>query len=186
MVNDELHSPYWYAIQTRSRHEKVVRDQLAAKGITHLLPLWYKRSKWKDRYKTIELPLFSGYLFGHFALLQKIDVLEVWGIVRIVGLAGRPIPVPDEQIKAIQAVVTQRLAYDPYPYFTEGMRVRITRGVLAGVEGLLVTKKQQQQRLVISIDLIQQSVIVNIDSADVEPADQDDRRHGLLEAPASR
>lgn len=186
MVNDDLHHPYWYAIQTRSRHEKVVRDQLAAKGITHLLPLWRKRSVWKDRIKIIELPLFSGYLFGHFALLQKIDVLEVFGIVRIVGLAGRPIAVPDEQIEAIQTVVTQKLPYDPYPYLKEGMRVRIKHGVLAGVEGLLVTKKQQQQRLVISVDLIQQSVIVNIDSIDVEPVYKEDRKFGLLEAPASR
>jgi transcription termination/antitermination protein NusG len=185
MVNDCLYHPYWYAIQTRSRHEKIARDQLAAKGITHLLPLWRKRSVWKDRIKVVEFPLFSGYLFGYFALSQKIAVLEVPGIVRIVGLGGQPIPVPDDQIEAIQAIVTQRLSYDPHPYLTEGMRVRIKHGVLAGIEGLLVTKKQQQ-RLVISVDLIQQSVIVDIASAEVEPVYQNDRKRGALEAPASR
>jgi len=170
MFAESIEQPYWYAIQTRSRHEKVVRDQLAAKCITHLLPLWRKRSIWKDRVKYIDVPLFSGYLFGHFALQDRIAVLETVGVARIVGLNGKPVPIPEEQITAVRTMIEHRLPYDPHPYLVEGMRVRIKRGVLAGAEGTLIAKKHKH-RLVISMDLIQQAVAVDIDSADVEPLD---------------
>lgn len=170
MLVQSAEQPHWYALQTRSRHEKVVRDQLAAKGIMHLLPLWRKRSVWKDRIKVIEVPLFGGYLFSYFALQDRITVLETIGVARIVGINGKPVPVPDEQIAAVRTMVEQRLPYDPHPYLAEGMRVRIKRGVLAGAEGILITKKQKH-RLVISVDLIQQAVAVDVDSVDVEPLD---------------
>jgi transcription antitermination factor NusG len=160
--------PHWYALHTRSRHEKVARDQLTAKGITNLLPLWRKRSVWKDRVKMIEVPLFRGYMFGYFALQNKLDVLQSIGVVRIVSFNGKPIPVPEEQIQAVKTMVEQRLSYDPHPFLKEGTRVRVKHGVLAGAEGVLVAKKQHY-RLVISVDLIQQSVAVDIDSAAVEP-----------------
>jgi transcription antitermination factor NusG len=165
---DRLEQPYWYALHTRSRHEKVARDQLTAKGITNLLPLWRKRSVWKDRVKMIEVPLFRGYIFGYFALKQKIDVLQSIGVVRIVGFEGQPVSVPEEQIQAVRTMVEHRLHYDPHPFLQEGMRVQVKRGVLAGAEGILVAKRQRY-RLVISVDLIQQAVAVEIDSADVEP-----------------
>ena len=168
MVVESLEQPYWYAIQTRSRHEKVVRDQFAAKRITHLLPLWRKRSVWTDRVKVLEVPLFTGYLFGYFALQDRMAVLETIGVVRIVGINGRPVSVPDEQMTAVRTMVTQRLPYDPHPYLSEGMHVRITRGVLAGVEGILIAKRQRH-RLVISIDLLHQAVAVDVESGDVEP-----------------
>lgn len=162
-----LQDPFWYAIHTRSRHEKMVRDQLDAKGITHLLPLHRKRSKWKDRVKMIEVPLFSGYLFGYFALQDKLHILTTVGVARLVGINGTPVPVPEEQIEAVRTMVEQKLPYDPHPYLCEGMRVRVKRGPLAGAEGILLAKKKQY-RFVISIDLIQKSVAVDIDSADVE------------------
>ena len=168
MFAEEAEQPHWYAIQTRSRHEKVVRDQLAAKHITHLLPLWRKRSVWKDRIKFVEVPLFSGYLFSYFSLQGKVAVLETVGVARIVGVNGKPVPVPDEQITAVRTRIEQRLPYDPHPYLTEGMLVRIKRGVLAGAEGILIAKKQKH-RLVLSVDIIQQAVAVDVDSADVEP-----------------
>ncbi len=151
MYADSRQEPHWYAIQTRSRHEKMVRDQLAAKSIKHLLPLWRKRSIWKDRVRYVEVPLFSGYLFG-----------------RIVGVNGTAVPVPDEQIAAVLTMVEHRLPYDPHPYLVEGMRVRIKCGVLMGAEGIL-TEKRQRHRLVISMDLIQQGVAVEVDIANVEP-----------------
>ena len=165
-----LEQPRWYALHTRSRHEKVAHDQLCAKGIQNLLPLWRKRSVWKDRIKMIDVPLFSGYIFGHFPLKQKLDVLQTVGVVRIVGLNSQPFPVPDEQIEAVQTMIEQHLRYDPHPFLQEGMRVRVKRGVLRGAEGILLTKKQHY-RLIISVDLIQKSVAVDIDSADVEPID---------------
>jgi len=168
MYIDSREQPHWYAIQTRSRHEKMVRDQLAAKSITHLLPLWRKRSIWKDRVKYIEVPLFSGYLFGHFALQDKVAVLESFGVARIVGVNGTAVPVPEEQITAVRTMVEHCLPYDPHPYLVEGMRVRIKRGMLTGAEGTLIAKRGGH-RLVISMDLIQQAVAVDVDSADVEP-----------------
>lgn len=168
MFVEKQEEAHWYAIQTRSRHEKVVRDQLAAKGFTHLLPLWRKRSIWKDRVKIIEVPLFGGYLFSHFSLYDKITVLETIGVVRIVGIHGKAVPVPEEQITAVRTMMEQRLSYDPHPFLTEGMRVRIIRGVLVGTEGILLAKKQKH-RLVLSVDLIQQAVAVDVEIADVEP-----------------
>lgn len=167
MTEVDTQRPFWYAIHTRSRHEKVVRDQFGAKGITHLLPLHLKRSIWKDRVKMVEVPLFSGYIFGHFALQDRLQVLQTVGVVRLVGLTGAPEPVPEEQIEAIRAMIENRLPYDPHPYIKEGMMVRVTRGPLAGAEGVLVEKKKHF-RFVINVDLIQKSVAVDIDSADVE------------------
>ncbi len=163
-----LQQPLWYAIHTRSRHEKMVRDQFEAKGITHLLPLHHKRSVWKDRVKMIEVPLFRGYIFGHFALQDRLQVLTTVGVVRLVGIHGMPLPIPEEQIDAVRTMFEQKLPYDPHPYLTEGMRVRVMRGPLTGAEGILLEKKRHY-RLVIGVDLIQKSVAVDIDSAHVEP-----------------
>jgi transcription antitermination factor NusG len=109
MCTESVEQSYWYAIQTRSRHEKVVRDQLAAKSITHLLPLWRKRTIWKDRVKLVEVPLFGGYLFGYFALQDLITVLGTFGVARIVGINGKPVPIPDEQITMVRTIMEQRL-----------------------------------------------------------------------------
>ncbi len=168
MFVESVEQPYWFAIQTRSRHEKVVRDQLAAKRITHLLPLWRKRSIWKDRVKHVEIPLFSGYLFGYFALQDKVAVLETVGVARLVGINGSPVPIPDEQIVAVRTLMEHRLPCSPHPYLVEGMRVRIKCGLLAGTEGILIAKKQRH-RLVISVDIINQAVAVEVDSAAIEP-----------------
>ena len=168
MLAESIEQPYWYALQTRSRHEKVVRDQLAGKSITHLLPLWRKRSIWKDRVKHVEIPLFSGYLFGYFALQDKVAVLETVGVVRIVGINGKAVPIPDEQVAAVRTLMEHRLPCSPHPYLVEGMRVRIKCGLLAGTEGILIAKKQRH-RLVISVDIINQAVAVEVDSAAIEP-----------------
>ena len=133
-----------------------------------------------DRVKYVEVPLFSGYLFGHFALQDKVAVLETFGVARIVGVNGTAVPVPDEQISAVRTMIEHRLPYDPHPYLVEGMRVRIKRGLFMGVEGTLTTKKQQH-RLVINIDLIQQAVAVDVDSADVEPLEH--RPQGTSKSP---
>jgi transcription antitermination factor NusG len=165
---ERITEPFWYAIHTRSRHEKVVRDQFAVKEITHLLPLHHKRSKWKDRIKMIEVPLFGGYIFAYFALQNKLQVLQTVGVVRLVGLNGQAEPVPEDQIETIRKMVEHDMTYDPHPYLKEGMFVRVVRGPLQGAEGILVEKKKNY-RFVISIDLIQKAVAVDIDSSDVEP-----------------
>ena len=182
MFAETIEQPYWYAIQTRSRHEKVVRDQLAAKSITHLLPLWRKRSIWKDRVKFVDVPLFSGYLFGYFALQDKVAVLETVGVARLVGINGKPMPIPEEQITTVRTMMEHRLPCSPHPYLVEGMRVRIKCGLLAGTEGILIQRKQRH-RLVINVDVIQQAMTIEVDSATIEPLDA--RPQGIAQLPLS-
>jgi transcription antitermination factor NusG len=167
MPVDPFTQPRRYAIQTRSRCEKRVRDQLTARAILPFLPLWQKRSHWADRVKLIELPLFRGHLFGYFTFQQKFEVLTTVGVTRLVSFNGEPAPIPEEQIEAVRTLVTHQLRYDPHPYLVEGMQVRITHGPLAGVEGILVTKKSAA-RLIVRIELIQRAVAVDIDSSAVE------------------
>jgi transcription termination/antitermination protein NusG len=159
----------WYALRTRSRHEKVVRDQLANQGIEPLLPTVKRLSQWKDRKKEIEVPLFSGYCFVRFGSKQKLPVLKTVGVVDIVGGGQQPEPIPDEEIAALQTLMTSVLPYDPHPYLSEGMTVEVVRGPLQGVRGILL-RKEKRHRLVLGVRLIQQAAAVEIDFNDVVPA----------------
>ena len=159
---------HWYALRTRSRHEKMVRDQLAQQGIEPLLPTVKRLSQWKDRKKEVEVPLFSGYCFVRFTSDQKLPVLKTVGVVDIVGGGQRPEPIPDEEITAIQTLIASVLPYDPHPYLQEGMRVEVIRGPLQGLHGILL-RKEKRHRLVLGIRLIQQAAAVEIDTADVVP-----------------
>lgn len=158
----------WYALRTKSRHEKIVRDQLGKQGIEPLLPTVKRLSQWKDRKKEIEVPLFSGYCFVRFAPTQKLPVQKVSGVVEIVGGGHRPEPIPDDEIKAIQTLMTSVLPYDPHPYLQEGTAVEVVRGPLQGVHGILL-RKEKRHRLVIGVRLIQQAAAVEIDIGDVVP-----------------
>jgi len=156
----------WYALRTKSRHEKLVRDRLIGLGIEQLLPTVKRMSQWKDRKKEIEVPLFSGYCFGRFAWQERTPVLKVLGVVEIVGGGSRPEPIPDEEIAAIKTLITSVLPYDPHPYLHEGMPVEVIRGPLRGVRGTLL-RKDKRHRLVIGVRLIQQAAAVEIDVNDV-------------------
>jgi len=159
----------WYAIRTRSRHEKQVRDRLAVQGVEHLLPTVVRRHQWKDRKKDVEVPLFAGYCFAHFAWPDRLQIQTVSGVVDIVGGGQRPESIPDEEIEAIRTLMTSTLPYDSHPYLHEGMAVEVIRGPLEGVRGILV-RKDKRHRLVISVHLIQQAAAVEIDDSDVVPA----------------
>ncbi len=156
----------WYALRTKSRHEKVVRDQLATQGIEPLLPTVKRLSQWKDRKKEIEVPLFSGYCFVRFASEQKLPVLKTVGVVDLVGGGQQPEPIPDEEIAALQTLMASVLPYDPHPYLHEGMRVEVVRGPLQGVHGILL-RKEKRHRLVLGVRLIQQAAAVEIQADDV-------------------
>jgi transcription antitermination factor NusG len=158
----------WYALRTRSRHEKVVRDQLASQGIEPLLPTVKRLSQWKDRKKEVEVPLFSGYCFVRFAQQQKLPVLKTVGVVDIVGGGNRPEPIPEEEIVALQKLMTSVLPYDPHPYLYEGMSVEVIRGPLQGVRGILL-RKEKRHRLILGVRLIQQAAAVEIDVRDIVP-----------------
>src|SRR5512134_2725919 len=166
---NETNSLHWYALRTRSRHEKIVRDQLANQGMEPLLPTVKRLSQWKDRKKEIEIPLFSGYCFARFAFEQKLPVLKTIGVVDIVGSGHRPEPIADDEIAAIRALMTSVLPYDPHPYLREGMQVEVVRGPLQGVRGILL-RKEKRHRLVLGVRLIQQAAAVEIDFNDVVPA----------------
>jgi transcription termination/antitermination protein NusG len=159
----------WFALRTRSRHEKLVRDQLENQGLESLLPTVKRLSQWKDRKKEIEVPLFSGYCFVHFVSEHKLLVLKTIGVVDIVGSSHRPEAIPDKEIAAIKALMKSVLPYDPHPYLQEGMKVEVVRGPLQGVQGILL-RKDKRHRLVLGVRLIQQAAAVEIDVNDVVPA----------------
>lgn len=156
----------WYALRTKSRHEKLVRDQLDKQGIEPLLPTVKRLSQWKDRKKEIEVPLFSGYCFVRFSQLEKTPVQKIVGVVEIVGSGSRPEPIPEEEINGLRRLMTSVLPYDPHPYLHEGMRVEVVRGPLQGMHGILL-RKEKRHRLVIGVQLIQQAAAVEIDVNDV-------------------
>ncbi len=160
--------PAWYAVYTRSRHEQVVKRQLDGKGIENFLPFHLKVSQWKDRKKQIQLPLFPGYLFARILLRNRVEVLKTFGAVSIVGDGSCPLPIPELTILSIQAFIERGLRYDPHPYLAIGNRVRIVEGPLLGLEGILV-RMDNKDRLVLSVDLIQRSISVEIDTWKIEP-----------------
>ena len=167
-MTDQMNHLHWYALRTRSRYEKVVRDQLTKQGIEPLLPIVRRLSQWKDRKKEIEVPLFSGYCFVRFTSEQKLPILKTIGVVEVVGAGQKAQPIPDEEIAAIQTLMASVLPYDPHPYLHEGMMVEVTRGPLQGVRGILL-RKEKRHRLVLGIRLIQQAAAVEIDVNDVVP-----------------
>ena len=156
----------WFAIWTRSRHEQVVREQLERKGLETFLPTIMKWSRWKDRKKQIEWPLFPGYCFARFHAVDRLPVLKCQGVVSIVSFDGEPAPIPESEIQGIRTLVESELAYDPCPFINEGDMVEVVHGPLKGVVGRLV-RKGSHARLVLSVELIGQGVSVEVDAADV-------------------
>jgi transcriptional antiterminator NusG len=167
---DESGSPgaRWFAVWTRSRHEQVVRSQLDEKQIAAFLPTIARWSRWKDRKKKVDFPLFPGYVFARFETADRLAVLKCTGVVSIVSFNGEPAPVPDQEIDNIRTLVESMLSYDPCPMIKTGAMVEVTHGPLKGVIGRL-TRKGAQDRLVLSVDLIGQAVSVQVDAADVKP-----------------
>jgi transcription antitermination factor NusG len=162
---------HWYAVRTRSRSEKIVRDQLAGRKIEEYLPLVTRISQWKDRKKVIEWPLFQGYCFARFCHDQKLTVLQTPGVVEIGGSGHSPEPILEEEILALQHVMGHPRPCESHPYLEEGMSVYVTRGPFEGIKGTLV-RKGDGCRLVLSIRLIRQSVSVHIDADDVMPIEK--------------
>lgn len=158
----------WYAVWTRSRHEQVVREQIGRKGFEVFLPTITRWSRWKDRKKKIDWPLFPGYCFARFDARERLAILKCTGVVSIVSIEGEPVPVPDIEIEGIRTLVSSDLQYDPCPLIREGTVVEVTHGPLKGVVGRL-TRKGAHARLVLSVDLIGQAVSVEVDAADVRP-----------------
>jgi transcription termination/antitermination protein NusG len=157
----------WFALWTRSRHEQVVREQLSQQGIDVFLPTVTRWSRWKDRKKRIDWPLFPGYCFARFNPRERLPILKCTGVVSIISSeGGEPAAIPETEINGIRQLVESELAFDPCPMIHEGMMVEVVHGPLRGVIGRLL-RKNDKARLVLSVDLIGQAVSVEVDAADV-------------------
>lgn len=159
---------HWYAVYTRSRHEKTVAEQLIHRSVDHFLPLYETIRKWKNGNFKVRLPLFPGYLFVHIPLRERLQVLQVPGVVQLVGSSGVPLPLPQAEIETIRDALTMGLQAHPHPYLKVGSRVRIRSGPLEGLHGILLRKKGKL-RLVVSVDLIMRSISIDVDASEVEP-----------------
>ncbi len=160
-------APAWYAVWTRSRHEQVVREQLERKGLEAFLPTITRWSRWKDRKKQVDWPLFPGYCFVRFNGAERLPVLKCTGVVNIVSFDGDIVAIPEHEIESIRRLVESDLQFDPCPLIREGMMVEVSHGPLKGVVGRLV-RKGSHARLVLSVDLIGQAVSVEVDASDVK------------------
>jgi transcription antitermination factor NusG len=165
----------WYALQVRPRYEKIIASTLLSKGYEGFLPLYIQRSRWSDRIKEVQLPLFSGYLFCRFDVNNRLPILVTPGVIRVVGIGKTPYPVDEHEIQALQTIVISNLHTEPWSYLNVGQKVRIELGVLAGVEGILIGLKGSS-KLIVSVSLLKRSVAVEVDESWVIPINSDHKR----------
>ncbi|MBN2012335.1 UpxY family transcription antiterminator [candidate division KSB1 bacterium] len=157
----------WYAVHTKARHEKRVHQRLNDKGVNSYLPINTVYRRWSDRYKKVQEPLFSCYVFVRIALKERLDVLQTDGVVNLVSSNGIPASIPDNQIEAIRKLLSDEREVSCTDYFTPGKKVKVVRGLLKDLEGTMVAVKGEN-RLVITIDSIKQAISVEINPGDVE------------------
>jgi transcription antitermination factor NusG len=160
----------WYAVQTRSRHEKVVERQLRGQGIDVFYPVISQVHRWSDRRKIVECPLFAGYAFVHIAPSpeERVRVLQTHGVVQFVGGQGCGTPIPPEQMEAVRALVASDMPFTKHAFLKVGQRVRVRGGSLDGVEGILIGQNGSRS-LVISVEPIQRSLSIRVEGYEVEP-----------------
>jgi transcription antitermination factor NusG len=154
--------PAWFALTVKPQHERAVANSLQLKGLEDFVPLYRDRRRWSDRVKELELPLFPGYVFCRFTATHRSGVLATPGVRSIVGFGKAPAAVPQSEIEAIRAMIASGLPVGPWPFLKVGQTVRIERGALRGLEGILVQLKDAW-RVVVSVPLLQRSVAVEID-----------------------
>lgn len=168
-IDEEVeNSSSWWAVYTRHQHEKAVAQVLSTKGFEVFLPLYDSVRRWKDRNKTLSLPLFPCYVFVRGGLNRRLQVVTTPGIHTILYSGERLAFIPNDEIDSIRKAVNSPIRVEPHPFLRCGEKVRVTRGSLEGVVGILVRKKSLF-RLVLSVEMLAQSVSVEIDAADVEP-----------------
>jgi transcription antitermination factor NusG len=161
---------YWYALQTRPRHEKMVSQRLLERGVTTFLPLMTEMRRWSDRKKSVDLPLFSGYIFARFKRNydERLQVLRVDGVLSLVGSRGEGAVIPEAEIDAVRMLLAGALPWTAHPFIEIGQRVRIRSGALDGLEGILVGRNGDRT-LIISVTTIQRSLAVRVEGYEVEP-----------------
>lgn len=163
----------WYALAVKHQHERSIEAALGHKGFQAFAPMYRSRRQWSDRTKEIDLPLFAGYVFCRFPYEAKARVLDTPAISRVVEFGGRPAAVGEAEIDAIRAIVNSRLPVRPWPRLQPGDRVRVERGPLRGVEGVVlkeaVLKEKNAVELIVSVELLQRAVAVRIEAGSVAP-----------------
>jgi transcription termination/antitermination protein NusG len=159
----------WYALHTRSRHERVVEHRLHQQGISTFCPIVSEVHRWSDRRKEVEVPLFSCYVFVRMAMTadERAKIYRAEGFLRFVGVRGQALPIPDEQIDAVRAITEQKVPWCSHPYLKVGQRIRIRGGALDGVEGIFLSRNGEDS-LVVSVDAVQRSMAVRISGYDIE------------------
>lgn len=167
---DESREQQWFALHTRSRHERVVESRLREQGLETFLPTMKEVHRWSDRKKTVEVPLFSCYVFVRCGLgaEDRTKIYRVDSILGVVGTRGAGSPIPDEQIEGVRALLSQTAPWRSHPFLKVGQRVRVCGGAMDGVEGIFLSENGDNS-LVISVDVIQRSLAVRIDGYDVRP-----------------
>jgi transcription antitermination factor NusG len=157
----------WWAVYTRHQHEKTVVENLSANGVETFLPVYQVVRQWKDRKKQLSIPLFPCYVFVRGSSERRVQVISAPGVYSIVSIAGHPAPIPTAQIDAIRRAVGSSLRVEPHPFLHCGDWVRIKSGPLTDVEGILIRKKGSY-RLILSAELLQKSLAVEVDAFSVE------------------
>jgi transcription antitermination factor NusG len=159
----------WYAVYTCARHEKSVARQLEERKIACFLPLYKSWRRWADRRKEVDLALFPSYVFVRIDLRERLRVLQLPGVVRLVSFNGSPAVLPESEIEGLRSGLEHGIYAQPHPYLRTGRRVKVIRGPLSGASGILARKKDKL-RFVISIDVLMRSVAVELEAADIVAA----------------
>ena len=163
LVPAERNALPWFAVRVKSNYEKAVATALRGKGVEEFLPIYCVKRRWSDRTKIVELPLFAGYLFCRLDLTKRMPLLTTPGFLYLVGCGRCPEPVANQEVEAIRAVVDSGLPALPWATVMVGQKVRLERGPLRGVEGV-VAKIAGQQRIYVAVSLLQRSVSLEVDS----------------------
>ena len=161
--------PLWYAVYANANHEKRVAQQLEQRSIEHLLPLYESVRRWKDRRVRLQMPLFPGYVFVRLALRDRLQVLQIPGVVNLVSFGGRPVPLREADIHAVKICLNQGNRIEPHPYLQTGQRARVKSGPLQGLEGVILRQKTGP-RFILSFEFLMRSVAVEIEAMDLAPA----------------
>jgi transcriptional antiterminator RfaH len=161
-VSTRLRTQPWYGIRTKSNYERLAAAVLESKGYEQYLPVYRSRRRWSDRVVEKDRPLFPGYVFCRFDARKSLPIVSTPGVVSVVGFGNQPAPIADTEIEAVQMLLQSGLATEPCPFLHEGQRIRVKRGSLEGLEGILL-KKKTDWRMVVSVTMLQRSVAVEID-----------------------